>query len=228
MVKLKKKIVKDLISTCDDIICVFLDMMPGNRNIRTIYKRLRELSIVNNYRIVVIGIPCAEYYVIKMLYQHKELVKDSHSIEECINFVYYANASVVTTQEDRAFCKNFEKLCKLILRKCFVECAIDSAALSENSGKYYLNDCKCRLCTINCSDRTLYTKSFELLCEYPCVPSNSNVRDGNKRELSLDEIWDIHRESIENYNRLVDKYKAETDESIDSENNKYSKVKAIK
>ena len=203
-------------------------MMPGNRNIRTIYKRLRELSIVNNYRIVVIGIPCAEYYVIKMLYQHKELVKDSHSIEECINFVYYANASVITTQEDRVFCKNFEKLCKLILRKCFVECVINSMTLSENSGKYYLGNCKCALGGTNCSNRTLDRKSFELLCEYPCVPSNSNVSDGNKRELSLDEIWDIHRESIKNYNRLVDKYKAEAGESIDDENNKYYKIKVIK
>lgn len=80
----------NLLKNTNDSIVVFIDMIPGNKSIIEIYKKLHNISKANNFRLIVLPIICAEYYLIKSLYK-SQVLKNTEGIDICINREFYGN-----------------------------------------------------------------------------------------------------------------------------------------
>lgn len=72
--------------------------------------------------------------------------------------------------------------------------------VGRNIGMFYTSDCKCNGCE---KAYRLLNKSLRLLMEYRCVPSGSMAAD--KDTIDLDEIKQIHKELIQEFNEWVDR-----------------------
>ena len=65
----------------DEIIYIFMDLVPNNINLVQVYKKLSKKSQKSNYRIIVFPLVCAEYY----LYVHsKHTILDKEATNLCI------------------------------------------------------------------------------------------------------------------------------------------------
>lgn len=196
------KIVVSKLSAGDTIV-VYLDTIPGNIESRTIYGQLLRLSRKNNKSIIVLPIFGAEYYFIKSI-SNKPVVLDKSSVDICIDDRAYFGSSIIETQEDRKYCKYYERFCKLILHKSVIDCVRNTKDNGSNKQfrYYYTKDCKCETSLDICIDEKLLSKSYNLLQAYPCVPFNSSLEV--QKTLSIVDIWDIHRLLVDKHNRLCD------------------------
>lgn len=205
-----------------DTVIAFLDMPPGNREVVKIYSELAKLSKDNQYRFIVLPIICAEYYLIKSLH-NTIAMKSSAGVALCINKDIYFNSPIIQTQQDKQFCKNFEKYCKLILMKNTKDCANHSGkTINAYYGVYYKEDCICAYKDVDCNQcKSKINKSIEYISKYPCVPSGSF---GNSPiSLSVKDVWDIHRNLVNEYNQTSTYYAMR-----DTANqNKYKQIRPI-
>lgn len=223
------RIVNEIMDKTSEEICVYLDLVPGNSSALEIYIKLKRLSRKNNYRIIVMPIPCAEYYFIKALFNQKNLITRVDGIKECVDLDYYTPSSLIETTDDKKFCRNFEKYCKLVLKKCFIDCVRHSNINNAKYGMYYTHDCKCEYNEYYCRIQSRLDKCIEVMCKYPCVPGESLIGSSNKRSLNTEEVWEIHRKLVENYNKMVEVYinKGEKYEGAEVFR-KYKKISSIK
>lgn len=182
-----------------------------------IYKNLKRDSIKNENRIIVLPIVCSEFYILKFL-DKNNMITDKSKSDIVFNFDLYDEVlqSNEVTHLDVEFCKNFEKYCKLVTMKWIKECA-----KTNGTQEYYTESCVCNtLKDDKCYSRELTQKAIDYISQYPCVPSGSYTND--IRQLTLEEIWDIHRQLVNMFNEIVDKL-----EPIDS-SRKYKKISIIK
>lgn len=216
-------IVDEQLENTQEDIAIFLDMIPGNKDIVKIYHSLKKRYITSKGRVLVLPIVCSEYYFLKSIASTNLLKVNKNVIDTCINRGVYFNSEIIQTEEDRRFCKNFEKFCKLILIKGVIECAKHSRGYGVNEcssyGVYYTTDCKCKNPLHNCKDMQLLEKSIRLLSEYPCVPRGNK---GSNRALSSDDMIQIHRELVDSFNEMSTRY-----EAIDKDNSAGNKYKRI-
>ena len=210
--------VEELLTTTNEVMMVFLDTIPDNKDTIRIYKKLSVISRKNDFRIIVMPIVCAEYYFILSL---SDSIFTSHvGLDICKNKEYWRNSKLIETDEDRKFTKNFEKYCKLILHKCVKDCARHSGEGNNLHGFYYDKDCLCCSSDSNCEKISLKDKAVNYVSQYPTFPGDGYL---GKCDLLGDvDIWFIHRSLVDDFNRMVDKYK-----SID-ENHAFSTIKYIK
>ena len=211
-------IVDEKLENTRECIVVFLDMVPGNKDIVKIYHSLKKRYITSNGRVLVLPIICSEYYFIKSIANTNLVKVNANVIDTCVQRGLYFNSEIIQTEEDRRFCKNFEKFCKLILIKGVIDCAKHSSAY----GVYYTTDCKCNNPLHNCEDTQLLEKSIRLLSKYPCVPKGNK---GDSVALSGDDIAQIHRDLVDSFNEMSTKYK-DADE-CNSVGNKYKRIPYI-
>ena len=206
--------------------CVFLDTIPGNDSKYRIYKDLRLISMKNGYRVIVMPIVCAEYYFIKSIANKTKLFKTCTGVEECLNKRFYGESCLLHTagKNYAAKCKNFEKYCKLILMTTVIDCVRHSRLNNSHYGEYYTNSCPCNRTYSRCENAPILHKSLDLLSQYPCVPSKSCAGSNNTRELSADEIWDVHRKLVREFNEMTVEFK----EKDKSGNKDYREIRAIK
>ena len=90
------------------------------------------------------------------------------------------------------------------------------------NGEYYREACACQKATVDCIQKTLSEKAIGLLVAYKYVPSGSIAV--NVKNLTDEEIWDIHRKLVDEYNDFVDKYILVDSKAL----NKYKKIQYIK
>ena len=206
-----------------DMIVVFMDTIPGNKDCYTIYRELGHISKKNNNRVVVLPIICAEYYMIKSI-QNEELFIDMDETNRCINKIPHITSKLMKYTDKARFCKNFEKYCKYILKyNTSKDCLKPYNKIDDINGEYYKESCTCEMSTSDCLQKTLSEKAINLLVSYKYVPSGSiavNVSDVTEAD-----IWDIHRELVDEYNSFVDEYRLA---NTNSSENKYKKIGYIK
>jgi len=171
-------------------VVAFLDVLPGNVEIWRIYFDLCKLSATFNYNLIVIPIVSAEHCFLKSVIG-TALVKDVEALQSCVDLQPMYHPNVVSTEQDRKFCKTYEKYCKLVLRKCLYSCFKTKLFTTRD-------------CVIIEKVLTLEEKATNLLRHYPCFPPGSRAKDANL--IYWDDIWDIHRKCIDNVNTLNNKF----------------------
>lgn len=197
------KTTKDELNKHNDSIAVFMDTIPGNRDIIRIYNELKSLSLKSNNRVIVFPIVCSEYYFIKSILD-KNVIEDYTGIDICISKKPYFKSPLIQSEEDRRFCKNFEKYCKLILKKNLHNCAKHTSLNNDKYGIYYKSDCLCSSELASCKILDIEAKSFDLVKQYPCFPKLYTVT--NLVKFSERDIIQIHRRLVDEFNSMVDIY----------------------
>lgn len=210
------------ISKTTDKIIVFMDTIPGNKDCYSIYREIRLISIKHNCRVIVLPIICSEYYMIKSI-KNKDIFKDREEINRCIMKEPHITSSLMNHKDKASYCRNFEKYCKYLLKYNTVKNCLKNYNKEDNiNGEYYNESCKCNKAMSDCIQITLSEKAIALLIAYKYIPSGS-IADKVKH-LTDDELWDIHRKLVDEYNAFVDSYIL-----VDSnELNKYKKITYIK
>lgn len=211
-------IAEKLLYESDEIILVYLDTIPDNRESIRVYNNLKRLSKKNNFRLIVLPVVCAEYYFIQSL--PEDLYYSMQSINICKSRGFWRNSDLIETIRDKEFVKNFEKYCKLILLKNVRNCVRHTRENNSVYGYYYMQDCLCDFSIDICKEDSRLDKAVRYVCEYPVIPEFNFI--GSCRKLNLDEIWDIHRILVNDFNKMVDLYKC------NDCNGAYSKILCIK
>ena len=216
----------DKVNSCllntTDMIIVFMDMIPGNKDCYTIYRELCCISKKNSNRVVVLPIICAEYYMIQSI-QNEDMFIDAVEVDRCINKIPHITSNLMKHPDKAKYCKNFEKYCKYILRyNTAKDCLKPYNKNSDINGEYYRKTCTCQVSTVDCVQKPLSEKAIDLLLSYQYVPGGSIAL--NVKNLAEKDIWDIHRELVDEYNAFADEYILADSNSL----NKYKKIGYIK
>ena len=141
-------------------------------------------------RVIVMPIVCSEYYLVKSLVNQNMInVPEVEKIDQPSKII----DAFITSDIDRKYCKNFEKMYKLVLKKYCNNC---TNTAKENQ-LYYTCDCECTDCTCR---KTLIEKSVELLQEYKGVPHG--VYCAHIEEL---DTYKLHIYLVDYYCSWVDK-----------------------
>ena len=214
--------VNSYLSKTTDMIAVFMDTIPGNKDCYTIYREISLISKKNNYRIVILPIVCAEYYMAKSI-KDIDVWKDIMETDRCIRKEPHITSSLMGYPDKARYCKNFEKYCKYLLKyNVAKDCLKPYNKINGVNGEYYREACACQKATVDCIQKSLSEKAIGLLVAYKYVPSGSIAV--NVKNLTDEEIWDIHRKLVDEYNDFVDKYILVDSKAL----NKYKKIQYIK
>lgn len=213
-------IAENYLKTTSEYIVSYLDTIPGNKEIWTIYNKLRALSLKYNCRLIVLPLICAEYYLVKSL-KDTQVLLDNTGVDICINKDIYMDSPLLKTQQDIEFCKNFEKYCKLILMKNLKECANHSGKEdNDNYGNYYLKDCICNVGEPFCKEERNCDKVQRYLRQFEYIPENSYIETV---KLTVDELWEVHRNLVTIFNEMVEYYAKNDNVTM----KKYKKIRCI-
>lgn len=128
------KVVKNLTANEKGSIYVYIDLPPDNFYAQRLSEQLCRLrrTFVN---VLPIPLICAEYYAVKWLAQlFPEYITNAAWIAPCSKILPWWDAEVTCTMSkaDSDFCHNFEKFCKLTLRKSFIDCVSCKKRLFHN------------------------------------------------------------------------------------------------
>lgn len=201
--------VKKILEESKEMIIVYLDTIPCNKDTIYVYNRLKNLSILNNYRIIILNIVCAEYYFIKSIYS-SNLFTNREGVDLCINRDFYLDSVLLKTKKDRNKAKTFEKFCKFILGYNLIDCARTKNRNNNVYPSYYTKDCLCSRPMDNCTNKNLKEKAISYADQYPCIPAEGFLGKPN-RISKLEDIWKLHRNLVDDYNAMTYKFmKAET------------------
>lgn len=179
-------------------VAVFLDLVPDNRDTVRIYNKI--IGYKKRFKsFIVFPIPCREYYYIKSLFMTQAMIQGYlDSIKSCLDINYYKDSDILS-DGDRA--RTFEKFCKIVAIKGFIDCA----KLTGRKIEYFENDCVCTNNNGCANEYTIKIKLRSILAAYMCVSSGSNC-EGCKK-LSRDECMDIHNELVQQYNEACEKFR---------------------
>lgn len=189
----------DLIPENEDV-SVFMDLMPDNRDTARIYMKLAQYK--KKFKtFIVYPIPCREYYYIKSLYNTQAMNRGyADSIKRCLDIEYYTKSDILSTEQDRKAARNFEKFCKIVAIKGFIDCA----KLSGQCIRYFNNDCICSNTNECMQNITIYDKLESFLAAYPCIPHGSEIKSAIP--ISLEDCVNIHMVLVDTYNKACDEF----------------------
>ena len=182
----------------NEMVYVYLDMIPANKSVKQTYIKLRSLARKNLGKMIVFPIVCSEYYMIKAFGD-----QSNPNILTCIQRGDYFNTSAY--KSDPRGCRNFEKFCKYLLKDEVMDCMSTDSRKSAYT-KFYTTDCLCGMHKHDCREATLVRKSIKLLSAYECVPSGSMAT--NKSPFNYDKLMDIHRQLVQDFNDFSDRLKS--------------------
>lgn len=193
-------------------VVVFVDLVPDNPSTAYTVKILLRLYKEKKYtnRIVVIPIPCMEYFLIKSL-SNSALVVKRQSIQVCIELEDYRNDSILSNRIASGVGISFEKYCKLLVNSAFKQCVKDKHKVDGVTYKelYVTTDCECDTPIKDsvCGEASLEGKAHSLIQQFPVFPCGSTLHI----KLSSYKIFEAltkSRELIDNYNDWVDNYRS--------------------
>ena len=190
------------------IVIAYVDLVIDNRE--TINNLLKLITIIESYsgakdRMVIVPIPCIEYYLVRSLVSEGLISIDDNLIETCVNFGDYTKYNI-----PKRYRSSFEKYCKYIVEEYGLMC-IRNYTFNEYriiQRKYFCVDC---ICTTDkmfdvCHYLSLKQKGVDLISEYPLVPRGSSLLDfggvvlsqnGVKEKLKL--LIDTHLTTIKTF-----------------------------
>lgn len=195
---------KEALEIDDDLIFVFLDTVPSNKDINLAYKNLCDLSRENDLRVIVFPIVCAEYYFIKFVANYRHFILDDDTVRLCINKDFFFNSSLLQIDAESAkFARNFKRFCKVVLMNKTV--LLSCFHKVDNHTKFFESDCLCDSSLIDCIDMPIKQKALNYVREFPCFPSGLFL---NEHICNMKEIISIHRRLVDEFNSWVDRYKS--------------------
>lgn len=208
-----------LLSNPDDgneRVVIYYDMVPGVRDEKTIYYKFKNLVHKYADKVIVLPIPCSEYYIIKA-FKDAGILKSGVDVQPCIDRQWYGNSSLLGQKTAR----NFEKFCKHIIRECFIECASsdsrDTGSWPEKNKIFYRDNCKCGFSISTCQDMSLILKAAKLLASYPCVPAGCKVgtysANGVLVKQIVNDLIQIHKALVKSYNDMSDLFEEKDPEA---------------
>ena len=183
---------------------VFLDMVPGNKQVSRVYEEIVKSSKKYNYRINVIPIYCSEFLIIKAFHD-LPIFKNTTNIQLCLNKFNYLTSSLYNVSGRFDNYKTFEKYCKLILKYDAINCIttdkrilIDGLGYTKNTlNQIFLNsDCKYKLSN---EPLSLNSKLLRILEAFPAFPSGNKICS---KVIEVNE-WDLHKSLIDELNDFV-------------------------
>lgn len=188
-------VVISILKDTGENICVFIDAIPGNLCIVKEYRKLRKIAIDYPGRMVVMPCICSEYYLISVLSRYG--LVDPSGLTICLEKQPYFASPLITTEDDRKFCKNFEKYCKLILLKSVPDCIRHTRGnsrmgINRQYGVYYEKDCKYY--------KRLKEKAAEYIQTWPYFP---RISDKSENGLSVEKLNEGHRALVDAYNSMT-------------------------
>lgn len=207
-------------STLDETenIGIFLDLVPGNRNLENIYNKLIHYYNIGK-PVYTVPIVCAEYYFIRSIYG-TDLIEDNLLIKHILNRnIHYTMPDMPEIdQKTKRKIFDIEKECKLAIKTYGKDCLNIKTGIRDKeidieqfnryfSNSYYTNGCPCDN-GCGCTN-SLLDKSYRLLRQYPCFPKGSIFSlDERYRVIGVNkkEYVRIHNRLIDNFNELVQKY----------------------
>lgn len=207
---LSKYVLELIKDNTEDYVIVYMDLVPSVPVEISIYKKLCIMSHENDNRVIVFPIPCFEYYLIKSLREIGISEADKQSIDICIDKVGFSKANILSNPKIREKCNNFERFCKQVLALAFMEC-VDvetiNGKISPIGRKYYSLDCICleNVRTKECKECSMKKKVMCFLRQFPMVPSIKQLGNKYRNEITLQEIWDIHKKLVREFNEFQDR-----------------------
>lgn len=201
---------------------VYLDVSPGNSGIIQLYEMIAEFSVKHNYNVVVLPIPCAEYYLIKLL-DNLGMITDRIGVDLAINKGYFKWAEFVKQYPKHKY-KYFEHYCKAIVGENIKQCAKMSGVSGKNHAEvFYKDNCPCKYGAGGCDLQiTLREKGCQYTGMYECFPTGSYIQ--NSKSISPVSIWDIHRSLVDEFNKMCDRYAM----ADNAHNFKYKHIEAMR
>lgn len=206
-----KTLIKKMLKSDENVeIALFMDSIPGNRSIASLYESFISVSDNFNNRLIVIPIICSEYYCLKAFGN----VEDS-DINICINKESFMGTE--TYKNNKNYCKTFEKYCKLLAREKLPSCAshITNEDGNEQYMLYYSTGCTCNTCRYEYLKHSITYKAIKLASELDVIPT-TKLNAANVQRLTRKDVVAIHRKLVDDYNKL-----AEVLESADSSGRSY-------
>lgn len=199
-------------------VVVYLDVSPDNKNTVKIYERLttdkvleegKEPNIKRFKRFIVLPIPCREFYYIKALHNTQvEIRKDW--VNDVLSRKPFWNQTLLSIPKEKELCKNFEKFCKRVAYNSFKYCTIKKNNLGYFDISCICNDNSDKMFDTDCRDEDIDLKVFRILAAFPCFPSGSNFQSKYQKylnQLNWEDIEDIHRKLVNDYNEQVKAFK---------------------
>lgn len=182
---------------------LFVDFVVDNeytwQTINKIFAAEKEESLLRG-NLVVVPIPCIEYFYIKSLAK-TNLARHTSSIETCLEFKPYIRDPLVVNMSAENRCRTHEKFCKFILNYAFYPCVRDN---NDKNSLYAVADCLCstEIQNDSCKVESLADKALRLASSMRLIPCGSMVSNVNKKTLDLAQA---KATSLELLNELADK-----------------------
>lgn len=199
----KLKSVCNEIAKDNDFVIVFMDIVPDNRTTRKLYHDLRrEFTKAGNC--IIMPILCAEHLFLESIKDKPELFINYDETKRCLSGCNVADSEwLCELNKQKGFKKtSYEKYCKNIIRFNTSRACLNPASEDiKGSGYYYRNNCGCD----NCAEQSqLQLKSLKYVVQYKVIPE---LKISQKIEkIGFEELFDIHDEMVENYNKFVLEY----------------------
>lgn len=195
--------------TTEDIV-IYLDLVPDNKNTRLVYQQLDKEYKNKFRRLIVLPIPCIEYYYIIAQQRQERFIKDPKSVNIAIHRGWHQNSQLKSQYEDRRTYWQFEKFCKLVVKRGLIDCLHNWTANTHHI-EYFQTHCKnCRREKCFCIDGNrpsfqINVKKKNLLYAFPCVPSGSSWYEPT-RLMEWGDLITLHRRLVGQYNLMCDRY----------------------
>lgn len=188
---------EEILSTSQETVVVYMDAIPGNASIQSVYYKLRALSKKFAGRIWIFPIICSEFYFIRTL--DRSHIMDLEAYEVCIRKAPFETTALFKKNIEK--CKNYEKFCKLLLITGVDKCIKHTRENNDLYGVYYETDCVCASAK-GCKELSLLEKSRKLLSEYRYIPKDT--AEESERKYSNEKMKEIHRQFVFEYNLWSD------------------------
>lgn len=160
-------------------------------------------------RVILLPIPCIEYYFIHSLHgSSMEIYPES--VEKCISIEPYLDDELIKKLGAEKKCRTHEKYCKFIVDYAFRGCTRSKLVLNGKTHKeiYQTTKCMCgtQLEDNSCVEKSLTSKSLEMLRHYRLVPKGTLEEQEHKREITFEEAKEISLELVKKFNNIVQHY----------------------
>ena len=159
----------------EETVMTFIDITPDNKWTVLLYNELVTEYVESGQRILPVPIVCSEFYFIRSI-ANLPICLDKAALRLCIEELPWRESSLVSTVDDKKFCKNFEKFCKLYLLKAVKDCAKSTPGVGASNTEYdvfYTQDCPCIVSIPRCSPISVADKAKRYVAQFPCYPKGT-------------------------------------------------------
>ena len=197
--------------TNEDVV-IYLDLVPDNPHTRDVYRQIDKQYRCKFTKLIVLPIPCMEYYYIKAFQRQEKFRLNEDAIKTVIERGWHKDQPLKRTVEERQKYWSFEKFCKLVMQRAIIICLHNWTKNTHNIEYLQVSCADCSRKPCLCTDRErpqfqINAKKKNFIHSFPCVPAGSNFYEP-KRLMGWGDIIKIHRKLVAEYNLMCSRYNA--------------------